>query len=157
PSFTVLGFAFLVSLLTGITFGTVPAWFSSQAKAAEAFRTATRATGDRSSVPQRALVVVQVALSVVLLSGAFLMGRSLANLEHQDFGITTANRYVLRIDPDGAGYTLERLPALYREIERRFSALPSATNVSFARYTPLSGNEWGTCIVQEGHPAPGAG
>jgi predicted permease len=157
PSLTVLGFAFLVSLLTGVSFGTVPAWFSSQAKAAEALRTANRRAGDRSSAPQRALVVVQVALSVVLLSGAFLMGRSLANLEHQDFGITTANRYVLRIDPDGAGYTLERLPALYREIEHRLSALPTAINVSFARYTPLSGNAWGTCIVQQGHATPGPG
>jgi macrolide transport system ATP-binding/permease protein len=157
PSLMVLGFAFLVSLLTGIIFGTVPAWLSSQANAVEAFRTANRSRGDRSSVPQRALVVVQVALSVVLLSGAFLMGRSLANLEHQDFGITTANRYVLRIEPDGAGYTLERLPALYREIEDRLSALPSATNVSFARHTPLDGNAWGTCIVQQGHPAPDPG
>ncbi|HLY43079.1 MAG TPA: ABC transporter permease [Terracidiphilus sp.] len=155
PSPVVLGFAFLVSLLTGVGFGTVPAWFSSQAKAVEAFRTANRSTGDRSSVPQRALVVVQVALSVVLLSGAFLMGRSLANLEHQNFGIATANRYVLRFDPEGAGYTLERLPALYREIEDRFSALPSATSVSLARYTPLDGNAWGTCIVQQGHSAPG--
>ncbi len=157
PSLTVLGFAFLVSLLTGVIFGTVPAWFSSQAQAVEAFRTASRSAGDRSSVPQKSLVVVQVALSIVLLSGAFLMARSLANLEHQDFGIATANRYVLRIDPDSAGYTLERLPALYREIEARLSALPSATNVSFARHTPLDGNAWGTCIVQQGHPAPGPG
>ena len=50
PSLTVLGFAFLVSLLTGIVFGTVPAWYSSQAKAAEAFRTAARSTGERSLV-----------------------------------------------------------------------------------------------------------
>jgi predicted permease len=157
PSLPVLGFAFLVSLLTGVIFGTVPAWFSSQAKAAEAFRAANRSTGDRSSVPQKALVVVQVALSVVLLSGAFLMARSLAQLEHQTFGIATANRYVLRFDPQGAGYNLERLPALYRQIEDRLSALPSATNVSFARYTPLDGNAWGSCIVQQGHPAPGPG
>jgi len=157
PSLTVLGFAFLVSLLTGLIFGTVPAWFSSQAQAMVAFRTASRSAGDRSSLPQKSLVVIQVALSIVLLSGAFLMARSLANLEHQDFGIATANRYILRIDPDSAGYTLERLPALYREIEARLSALPSATNVSFARYTPLEGNGWGTCIVQEGHPAPGPG
>lgn len=155
PSLAVLAFAFLVSLLTGITFGTVPTWFSSQAKAVEAFRTANRSTVDRSSIPQRSLVVVQVALSVVLLSGASLMGRSLANLEHQNLGIATANRYILRIEPDGAGYTLERLPALYRQIEDRLSALPSAENVSFSRYTPLDGNTWGTCIVQQGHPAPG--
>ncbi len=50
-----------------------------------------------------------------------------------------------------------RLPALYREIENRLSALPSAVNVSFARHTPLDGNVWGTCIVQQGHPKPGPG
>ena len=157
PSLPVLGFAFLVSLLTGIIFGIVPAWLSSQTKAEEALRGANRSTGDRSSLPQKTLVVLQMALSVVLLSGAFLMARSLANLEHQDFGIATANRFVIRFDPQGAGYTLERLPALYRQIEDQFSALPSVMNVSLARYTPLDGNAWGTCIVQQGHPAPGPG
>jgi predicted permease len=96
-------------------------------------------------------------MSLVLLSGAFLMARSLANLEHQNFGLSTANRYVLRIDPQGAGYTLDRLPALYRQIEDRLSALPAAKNVSFARYTPLDGNNWGTCVIPQGHPAPGPG
>jgi macrolide transport system ATP-binding/permease protein len=157
PSLPVLGFAFLVSLLTGITFGIVPAWLSSKTRAEEALRGAHRSTGDRSSLPQKALIVLQVTLSVVLLSGAFLMARSLANLEHQNFGIATANRYVLRFDPQGAGYSLERLPALYRQIEEQFSALPSTMNVSLARYTPLDGNAWGTCIVQQGHPAPGPG
>lgn len=157
PSLPVLGFAFLVSLLTGILFGTAPVWLSSQAKAAEALHGANRSAGNRSSVPQKALVVLQVGLSIVLLSGAFLMARSLANLEHQNFGIETAKRYVLRFDPQGAGYTVERLPALYRQIEGRFSALPSAINVSFARYTPLDGNAWGTCVVQQGHSAPGPG
>jgi macrolide transport system ATP-binding/permease protein len=155
PSPMAVGFAFLVSLFTGGLFGTVPAWSLSQAGAGEASRTGSRSTGDRSLVPQKTLVVLQVSLSLVLLSGAFLMGQSLSNLEHQDFGIATANRYILRIDPDGAGYTLDRLPALYREIEDRLSALPSATNVSLARNTPLSGNVWGTCVVQQGHPAPG--
>ncbi len=157
PSLPVLGFAFLVSLLTGIIFGIAPAWLSSKTRAEEALRGANRSTGDRSSLPQKALVVLQVALSVVLLSGAFLMARSLANLEHQNFGIATANRYVLRFDPQGAGYSLARLPALYRQIEERFSALPSTMNVSLARYTPLDGNAWGTCVVQQGHPAPGPG
>ena len=120
-------------------------------------RIGDHSAGNRSHLPQKTLIVVQVALSVVLLSGAFLMGRSLANLEHQDFGIATANRYVLRIDPNGAGYTLQRLPALYSEIEDRLSALPSASKVSFARHTPLDGNAWGTCVVQQGHSAPGPG
>jgi predicted permease len=155
PSLPVLGFAFLVSLLTGVIFGAAPAWLSSQAKPAEALRGANRSTGDRSSLPQRALVVLQVSLSVVLLAGAFLMARSLANLEHQNFGIATANRYVLEFDPLGAGYTVARLPGLYRQIQDRLSTLPAVSNVSLARYTPLGGNNWASCVIQQGHPAAG--
>jgi macrolide transport system ATP-binding/permease protein len=96
-----------------------------------------------------------VALSMVLLAGAFLMTKSLRNLEHQNFGIATASRYVLQFDPKGAGYTVDRLPALYREIEERFSGLPGMAKVGLVRYTPLGGNNWGSCIVVQGHPAPG--
>ncbi|UWZ84788.1 ABC transporter permease [Occallatibacter riparius] len=155
PSLSVLGFAFLVSLLTGVVFGMAPAWMSSHARPADALRGANRSSGDSASLPQRALVVLQVALSVVLLAGAFLMTRSLRNLEHQDFGIATTNRFVLQFDPKGTGYTLDRLPALYRQIEERFSALPAMSHVSLVRYIPLGGNMWGSCVIPQGHPAPG--
>ena len=152
-----LGFAFLVSLLTGILFGAGPAWLSSHAQPADALRGVNRSTRDRSTLPQRALVVLQAALSVVLLAGAILMTRSLANLEHQDFGVATSLRYVVHFDPAGAGYTLERLPALYRQIEDRFSELPRMANVSLAMYSPLEGDNWGECVIQQGHPAPRPG
>ena len=154
PSPAVLGFAFLVSLVTGILFGTAPAWLSSHTQPIEALRGANRSTRDRSSLPQQALVVMQAALSLVLVAGAILMTKSLANLEHQNFGLATANRYVLNIDPEGAGYTAERLPALYREIEDRFSVLPSVASVGMAFYGPFEGN-WSSCVIQQGHPAPG--
>jgi predicted permease len=83
------------------------------------------------------------------------MTKSLRNLEHQNFGIDTANRYVVSIDPKGVGYTVDRLPALYREIEDRFGALPGMANVSLVRYIPLGGNMWGSCVIPQGHPAPG--
>jgi predicted permease len=157
PSLAVLGFAFLVSLMTGVLFGTAPAWLSSHAQPAEALRGANRSTRDRSSLPQKTLVVLQAALSLVLLAGAILMTKTLVNLEHQNFGIATANRYVLHFDPAGAGYTIERLPALYRQMEDRFSALPGVTGVSLAMYSPLEGDNWGECVIQQGHPAPRPG
>jgi predicted permease len=157
PSLPVLGFAFLISLVTGILLGTAPVWLSSHAHPAEALRGANRSTRDRSSLPQKSLVVMQAALSVVLLAGAILMSKTLANLERQNFGLVTANRYVLHLDPQGAGYTAERLPALYRQIEDRFSALPGVRNVGMAVYSPLEGNNWGLCVIQQGHPAPRAG
>lgn len=154
PTAAVLGFAFLVSLATGLLFGLAPAWWASQAQPAEALRGANRSTRDRSSLPQNALVAFQAALSLVLLAGALLMTRSLANLEHQDFGLSTANRWVLHFDPGGAGYGADRLPALYRQIESRFAALPGGANVGLALYSPLEDDNWGECVIPEGHPAP---
>jgi len=81
--------------------------------------------------------VFQAALSVVLLAAAILMTKSIAHLENQNFGVVTANRYVLHLDPSAAGYTSDSAPALYRQIEGRFSALPGVKSFSMATYSPL--------------------
>ena len=157
PSLSVLGFAFLVSLVTGVLFGSAPAWLSSHAQPAEVLRGVNRSVRDRSSLPQKILVVLQAALSLVLLAGAVLMVKSLTNLEQQKFGIATTNRYVVHFDPAGAGYTADRLPPLYREMEDRFSALPGVSSIGMAMYSPLEGDNWGECVIQQGHPAPHPG
>jgi len=157
PSLPVLGFALLISLITGILFGVAPAWLSFHAQPAEALRGANRTTRDRSSLPQKSLVVFQAALSVVLLVGAILMTKTLANWENHDFGVATQNRYVGHFDPQGAGYTIDTLPALYREIQDRFSTLPGMANVSVATYSPLEGDNWSDCPIPQGHSAPRRG
>ena len=73
PSLPVLAFAFALSLVTGVLFGTAPAWLASHADPAEALRGANRSTRDRSSLSQKILVIVQATLSVVLLAGAGLL------------------------------------------------------------------------------------
>jgi predicted permease len=155
PSPVVLGFAFLLSLITGVVFGIVPAWISSHADPAEALRGLNRTTGDRSLLPQKALIVLQSALSLVLLVGAGLMTKTLRNLEHQNFGITTANRYVIHIDPMGAGYNLETMGAVNQRIEDEFKALPGVKSVGLALYSTLEGNNWGESVYVAGRPAPG--
>ena len=155
PSLTVLGFAFFVSLVTGMLFGAAPAWLSFHAQPADVLRGSGRSTRDRSPLPQKALVVFQAALSLVLLAGAILMTESLTNLERQNLGVATADRYVLHFDPAGGGYTVDQLPALYRQIEDRFSALPGVAGVGMAMYSPLEGGNWGECVIQQGHPPPG--
>src|SRR5271157_38220 len=155
PSLPVLGFAFLLSLVTGIVFGIVPAWITSHSDPAEALRGVNRSTRDRGSLPQKSLIVFQAALSLVLLVSAGLLTKSLRNLEHQDFGIQTSNRYVLHLDPAGAGYTPAKLPALYQALEQRFAALPGVQSVGLALYSTLEGNNWGEGIRVEGRPEPG--
>src|SRR5271167_1612318 len=153
-SLVVLGFAFALSLLTGLIFGVVPAWITSHSDPAEALRGVNRSTRDRSSLPQKSLIVLQAALSLVLLVGAGLLTQTLRNLEHQDFGIATANRYVFHFDPAGAGYTPATIPGANEQLEREFSALPCVKSVGLALYSTLEGNNWGEGVYVEGRPAP---
>ncbi len=155
PSLTVLGFAFGLSLLTGVVFGIVPAWITSHSDPAEALRGVSRTTRDTTSLPQRALVVFQAALSLVMLMSAGLLTKSLQNMEHQDFGLQTENRYVLHLDPAGTGYKPETLPALYQQLEQQFGALQGVKSVGLALYSTLEGNNWGEAVFVDGRPAPG--
>jgi predicted permease len=155
PSPVVLGFAFLLSLITGMVFGIVPAWISSHSDPAEALRGLNRSTGDRARLPQKAFIVLQAAVSLVLLVGAGLMTKTLRNLEQQNFGIVTRNRYVIHIDPMGAGYNANTVRAFDQRVEQEFSALPGVKSVGIALYSTLEGNNWGEGVYVLGHPAPG--
>ena len=155
PSWAVLIFAFLVSLLTGLIFAAAPAWVSTNSQPAEASRGTNHASRDYASLPQRLLLIFQFALSIVLLTSAFLATRSLANLENQRMGIDTTDRYTVQIDLKGGGYTSDQLNPVYSRIENGFHAIPGIVSVSFARYLPLEGNEWGGCVMLQGRPVPG--
>jgi hypothetical protein len=103
PSLAVTGFAFGLSMLTGILFGVAPAWISAQARPADALRGGTRTTSSATSLLQRTLVVLQAALSLVLLIGAGLFAQSLSKLQNTDLKLDAHNRYVAHINPQAAG------------------------------------------------------
>ena len=103
------------------------------------------------------LVVAQAALSLVLLCTAGLLTQSLRNMQHQSFGFEVANRYILHMDPQMAGYTPERLPAFYRQLHDNLAAIPGVSRVSFALYSPMEGDNWGETVYIEGQAPPPAG
>jgi len=152
PSLSVLGFALLLSLGTGIIFSVAPAWIASRAQPAETLRGAGRATRDSSAPAQRLLVVLQATMSLVLLVGAGLMTKSLRNLEKQQFGFDPQSRMIVRINPALAGYSFERLPALYRELQDRFGHMPGVLSNSLALHSPMDGWNWNGDISIEGRP-----
>src|SRR6202790_5053832 len=137
PSLSVLGFALLLSLITGIIFSVAPALIASRAQPGETLRGAGRATGDNSALPQKILVALQATMSLVLLVGAGLMTQSLRNLEKQRFGFDSQSRVIVRLNPALAGYTFERLPALYRQLQDRFSHMPGVLSASLALHSPM--------------------
>jgi len=152
PTGAVLGFACGLALLTGIVFGVAPAWIAANANPADALRTGSRTTASGASMLQRGLVVVQAALSLVLLVGAGLFSQSLNKLQHKDLKLVSRNRYIVHINPQAAGYTQTQLEALYRTMEDRFHALPGVKKVGISTYTAMENNNWGAGIQVQGQP-----
>jgi predicted permease len=153
PSLAVLAFAFALSLVTGVLFGTAPAWLASRADPAEALRGANRTTRDRSSLSQMVLVIVQATLSVVLLTGAGLLTHSLQKLQHQDFGYETDHRVTISLTGAFYSYSQPKLDAMYRELQERLSHIPGVERAALAQYTPLQDN-WGEIVIRQGHGMP---
>ena len=153
PSPLVFGFAMGLALLTGILFGAAPAWFAARIDPAQALRGSGRSTGNRSSLATKSLLVVQAALSVVLVAGATMLARSLSNLENQDFGYEVHGRTLVSIRTPHADYTTPKVIALNREVERRLKALPGVEDAGLALYNPLTDN-WGELVFVAGHPRP---
>ena len=104
PSPLVLAFAIGLALITGLLFGAAPAWFATRTDPIEALRGSGRTAGDRASVARTALLVVQATLSVVLVAGSTMLGRSLGNLEGQDFGFARNGRVLVTVGRPSAEY-----------------------------------------------------
>jgi predicted permease len=156
PSWPVLLFALGVSVLTGVLFGIAPAWMTSRADPVEALRGANRSVGGGRSWTQKSLIIGQAAMSLVLLSAAALLGQSLRNLEHQNFGFETDGRYIAWTNTTLGTYKPEQMEPLFRQIVERIQRIPGVRMVAPALYAPMTGDSWNDGIRIEGRPEPGA-
>ncbi len=156
PSWPVLLFTLGISVLTGIIFGIAPAWMTSHADPVDALRGANRTVSGGRSWVQKSLVIGQAAMSLVLLSAAALLGKSLRNLEHQNFGFETDGRYIAWINPSLGNYKPEELQPMFEKIDDRLRQIPGVRMVAPALYAPMTGDSWNDGIRVEGRPEPGA-
>jgi len=152
PSPLVIGFAFALSLVTGILFGLAPALMAARTHPAEALRSNARTTAHGASFLQRALVVLQAALSLVLLIAAGLFAQSLNKAENVDMKLDARNRYIIHINPQAAGYKNTEVEPLYQTIVDQFHAIPGVLKVGLATYTPMEANNWGSGVKIQGEP-----
>src|SRR5580658_8981913 len=156
PSWPILLFTLVVSVVTGIFFGIAPAWMTSHTDPAEALRGAGRSIGAGRTWAQKVLVIAQIAVSIVLLSAAALLGRSLRNLEHQNFGFETRGRYIAWINPMLGSYKPEQMEPMFRQIDDSLLQIPGTRMVAPALYAPMTGDSWNEGIRIEGRPEPPA-
>ena len=149
-----LAFTFAVTVGTALLFGTLPAVRATRIELSNSLKMGrgTFTAGARTPLA-RALVISQVALSLVLTVGAFLFLRTLNNLSRVDPGFNRENVLRLDIDSSVTGYTDDdpRLKALFHEIEERVSSLPGVEAASFSAFTFAEGS-WNTTIMVPGKP-----
>jgi predicted permease len=135
----VLGFTLALSLVTGIVFGLAPAWRATKVDLTPTLKESGRSSSSVSrSLLSRALVVLQMALSLLLLVGAGLFVRTLVNLQQVDPGFNTRNLLLFGIQPGLIGYKDEKLAQLYQQLSERIGAAPGVQGVTFSRMALLA-------------------
>jgi len=147
----VLAFTAVVSLLTAVIFGVIPAMRASRPDLVDQLKEETRGagTGRRRATLTRALVVVQVALSVVALVAAGLFLRSLGRANQIDPGFDVEHVAVVTVNAGQGGYDGERAREFFRTVQNRVAAIPGVQSTAWASSAPLAGSLLKT-IIKEG-------
>jgi putative ABC transport system permease protein len=151
----VIGFALALSVLTGIVFGLAPAWQASRADLNESLKEGGRATDAGGHRMQRAFIVSEVALALVLLIGAGLMIRSFVRLRQGNLGFDPHNVLTMQIFLPPEKYAKTRV-----FVERalpRIEALPGVESAGLVNFLPLSGFNGRTSFAIRGQPLPPPG
>jgi predicted permease len=152
PSAPILLFSVGLAAVTGIAFAAAPAWAMGRTNPIDALRGMAREGADLGFMPRRSLVVVQVTLSLVLLSVAGVLSRSLSRLEHQPMGFEAENRVVVGIDPPPLGGEPAKLAEIYTDMQRRLAQIPGVSRATYSLYSPMEGNNWSSGIAIGGRP-----
>ncbi|MGH9346280.1 MAG: ABC transporter permease [Vicinamibacterales bacterium] len=135
----VLAFVTGVSVLAGLLFGMAPAFRATRVELASAMKESGRSVTHSRAWLGKSLLVVQVAMSVVLLIGAGLFLRTLHNLRSVDVGFNAQNLLLFRVNPQGNRYEPARIAQVYERAQSELSALPGVRSVAFTRLPLLSG------------------
>lgn len=137
----VLMFTLAVSLLTGVLFGLVPALRATRLDLNTTLKQTGRTTSGVSRL-SKGLLVVQVAVSALLVAGAGLFIRTLHNLQRVDLGFNPEKLLVFRLQPEQAGYKDERLLRLYQQLFERLDHLPAVQSATFAKVQLIADDNW---------------
>jgi predicted permease len=155
PDLRILAFTLGLTLLTGIVFGLMPALRASRPDPWTTLKdtVGSIAGAGGSLFLRKGLVVVQVALSFLLLFGAGLFVRSLQNLRTTDTGVSLENLVTFRVAPVLNGYDAPRTVQFYRDLLDRLRASPGVSSATLASVSILTGDEWDNQVAVEGHRA----
>jgi predicted permease len=158
PDLAVLKWMFGVSVLTGLVFGLAPALIASRLDLVSVLKSEVQLVVKRGTARRlnlrAALVVAQLAISIVVLVCAGLFLRSLRKAVNTDPGFNVDNLVSMRVDPGALGYNEETGKRFYTELLHRIAEQPGVRSASLAEYMLLGDSNSGIRIVKEGDPEP---
>ena len=150
----VLVFSLLVSLVTGAIFGLAPALQATRPALVTTLKeSATQGGGSRRNRLRSVLVVLQIALSLVVLIGGGLVLRTLQQLQTMNPGFDSRNALLMSFDVGLQGYDRARGEQFYRQVTERVESLPGVKGAVITSYVPLSLNYNSSSVFVEGQPA----
>ena len=150
----VLGFTLVVSIMTGLVFGLVPALQTSRTDLTESLKEGGRGSGEgaRRNRIRGALVVCELAIAVVLLVGAGLLIQSLWRLRHVSPGFSPQNVLTLNVALPEVRYQTEKQAIFYQDLATRIKALPGVQTAGSVIPLPLGGDRFSLSFETEGRP-----
>ena len=152
PDLRILAFTLLVTVVTGVIFGLAPALQSTRPDVGRTLKDQAGAVvGGGHGRLRNALVVTQVALSLLLLIGAGLFLRSLKNLSNLGTGFPAERLVGFNIDPSLSGYTPQQLNTFYQQLTDSLAAIPGVQSVAVASMRIMENDEWDSGLTAEGY------
>ncbi len=157
PDARVIGFVAGLALLTTVLFGLAPALRATRVSLAEAMKqTGPQEPRGRMGLG-KALVIVQVAISMVLVGGAALLLRTFHNLTSLDAGFEPARVLLVTLDLRKAATPKEQRTEFYEQLLERVRALPGVLATAQSDITPISGSSWNSDLQVDGYVSKGRG
>jgi predicted permease len=151
PDARVIAFTAGLTILTALVFGIVPALQATRPAITSTLKEGAGSIGGGGARIRRGLVAAQVAMSMLLLAGAGLFGRSLHNLRSVETGFTVDSLLTFAMDPSLNGYDFPRMISFYEQLQAELTALPGVRSVSMSEIGAFTGDGWGMTVKVDGY------
>jgi putative ABC transport system permease protein len=150
----VLLFTTGITLLTGLMFGLLPAWSATRTKPAMVFSQRSSTSGPLRRRLFDGLLVAEIALALIVVTGAGLMTRTMYKIAHVDPGFQSDHLLAMRLDVQDPKYNGTKLESFQRDVLTNVKAIPGVESAAFTLSLPIEGSQWGTIFIVGDQPVP---
>lgn len=150
----VLLFTAGITVLTGLLFGLLPAWSATRTNPTLAFNQRSSTSGPLRRRLFDGLLVAEIALALMVVTGAGLMTRTMYKIAHVDPGFQSDHVLTMRLDVQDPKYNTTKLETFRRDVLTNVKAIPGVESAGFTLSLPIEGSQWGSIFIVGDQPVP---